>query len=298
LIEADAEKQTVNPRTWVKLLRTLRRDTSTPRRRPFFAPQLEALEARVVLDDNSAGPLGIVARDLGLTGGGIVIGQVELTRPGKPSDGDTMPDFAHPDVEPASVMVGTGPAEVDAHIDVHAEMVAGVMIANGDTHQGVAPGASLFAAAVDLSAATTVQQTYEQFALTLQEVALANGGDVRAINLSAGAAIDDNAQTDGSSLLTQFLDWSARVHDTLYVTAGVHGADGFAVPTDEYNGLTVGFTSADPFGGVYQYVDALNNTNNDAAGNRTSIDLVAPGRDLWMPGLGQLDYFQGTQHNG
>jgi hypothetical protein len=44
--------------------------------------QCEFLEERVVLDDNSAGPNGINARVLNLTGTGIYIGQVEPDRPG------------------------------------------------------------------------------------------------------------------------------------------------------------------------------------------------------------------------
>jgi hypothetical protein len=42
----------------------------------------ESLEERVVLDDNSAGPNGIDARNLNLTGRNIHIGQVETGRPG------------------------------------------------------------------------------------------------------------------------------------------------------------------------------------------------------------------------
>lgn len=295
----------MKPKRWVELLRALnvlRRDASTGRRRPFFAPQLEALEARVVLDDNSAGPLGIVARGVAgiqLSGSGIGIGQVELTRPGSPSLGDSIPDFAHPDVNPIIVLAGGENPSVNEGIDAHAEMVAGVMIAGGESslNVGVSPSAQLYAAAVDLTGVQDLQQAYERFALTLQQVALDNGGDIRAINLSAGAALGEGGQADGNSLLTQFLDWSSRVHGTLYVVAGVHGADGFPLPTDEYNGLTVAFTSPDPITGIYQYVDALNNTNHDAAGTRTSIDLVAPGRNIFMPTLGQLDYVEGGRDN-
>lgn len=79
-----------------------------------FRPFLELLEERVVPDDNSAGPNGILARGLQFAGGGtlnglgIGIGQVEIRRPGKPNAPihDAVPQFAHADAGKKSCLSG------------------------------------------------------------------------------------------------------------------------------------------------------------------------------------------------
>jgi subtilisin family serine protease len=158
----------------------------------------------------------------------------------------------------------------------HAERVAGIMIANGaNNDKGVAPGASLHASSVD---SDTINPGYQHTLLAMQHVATQNSGDVRAINLSYGKAAPAGAALDGNSLLTLGLDWSARVHDTLYVVAGNQQGSGGPIPSDEYNGLTVAFTKK--VGGVFRQVDDVNDFSLDAAGDRRSIDLVAPGRDI------------------
>src|SRR4051794_1463242 len=68
----------------------------------WMMPRLEHLEERIALDDNSAGANGINARNLGLTGQGIHIGQVEFGRPGLKAIGDNN-NNSHPDVTPAVI---------------------------------------------------------------------------------------------------------------------------------------------------------------------------------------------------
>src|SRR5262249_37333433 len=98
--------------------------TQYPRR---FLPMCEHLEERNTPDDISAGPNGIDAGALGLTGQGIYIGQVEPGRPGKrPFDS---PAKSHPDVTPAAVFFRDGAAVADRDIQTHPTGVAGVMIA-------------------------------------------------------------------------------------------------------------------------------------------------------------------------
>ncbi len=263
----------------------------------LFRPVLEELEARFALDDVSAGPAGINARYLGppdtviLNGSGVGIGQVEPVRPGKPGFDNAA--NSHPDVTPTAVFLRNGPAVANANTHNHAESVAGVMIANGPSDKGVSYEASLFASAYNVPALPGQHEA----AISAQHVALQNGGDVRAINFSFGEQLVGGAVLDGNSLLTQFVDWSARTHDVLYVVAGNEGPNGvpgpIPVPTDEYNGVTVAFSKlAD---GVFRQVDSFNDNPNappdqDAVGPRRSVDLLAPGRDINMPRLGGGPY--------
>jgi hypothetical protein len=123
---------------------------AVPKRRPY-RPVLEQLEKRIVLDDHSVGPQGIDARGLTLFGGGaldgsgVSIGEVDLERPGKP--GFDKAELVNADVKPTQVYFQNGPAKANdaQQIHVHAERVAGVMIADGGTNKGVAPKANLYA---------------------------------------------------------------------------------------------------------------------------------------------------------
>jgi hypothetical protein len=163
----------------------------------------------------------------------------------------------------------------------HALQVAGVMISN-DTGSlaGVAPDALLYASADNASAPFDPES-----ALTAQHIATQNGGDIRAINFSFGNPLAPGAALDGNSLLTQFVDWSASTHDTLYVVAGNEGTM-IPVPTDNFNGLTVAYS--DRVGGVYRRVDMGNTFTEDAVGARTSIDLLAPGEMIEMTNPGSV----------
>ena len=280
------------PKEWLSLRRRLTHQGPICRnshaRRPNFAPlRLEVLEDRVLLDDSSAGISGINARNLttaggaALTGSGLAIGQVEMGRPG---DVD-IPDNAanrNDDVNPFQGFYREANATPNDYTGVeggHATRVAGVMIANGAADTGVAPQAKLYASADDESA---TQQKYGL--ISMQHVALQNNGDVRAINISAGRQLQGATVLDGNSLMTQGLDWSAREHNVLYVVAGNEGAGGLPVPTDEFNAVTVAFSRK--VGGVFQQVDPQNVLTEDAVGDRRSVDLVAPGRDVFVPPLG------------
>ena len=244
---------------------------------PRRAPARTAAEEKL---STSVGPAGANAKISGisrlgtgsstLTGAGIAIGQVELGRPPRPGfDGD--PAKLHPDVVPAGVYLRDGAAVVDQNLRDHPLEVAGIMISKNATYRGVAPGASLHASAIETFG---TDPGYQHSPLAMQHVATRNGGDVRAINVSFGKALVAGAKTDGSSLFTQGLDWSARIHDALYVVAGNEGGNA-PVPTDEYNGMTVGYTKK--VNGVFRRVDDGNSFDEDADGDRRSIDLVAPG---------------------
>ena len=257
---------------------------------------------------NSVGPAGIDALRLQgapwfLTGRKIAIGQVEIGRPGQfgldKAAGKT------------DLLLGVRgafdrdtPAEADLNVDDHATMVAAVMIGRDKRLGGVAPEARLYASAVGVEAARQPQEC-----LASQHVALQNGGDVRAINFSFGEPLRSNprqtATLDGSALLTLCVDWSARVHDTLYTVAGNQGNGGIPIPTDQFNGITVAYTSRQA--GQFAKLDFSNLSDRPQGigrrliareinvGPRRAVSLVAPGGRLQIPELeGRVAEASGT----
>jgi len=199
--------------TWLQQLfgkhMPLRRNHPVP-----FVPGLEVLEERVVLDDSSAGEFGIMARDLRmadgirrLNGANIAIGQIEIGRPGVPGFDNAA--NSHADVEPTGVYRVNGAATANRADELrpHALAVAGVMIANGAANKGVAPEAHLYSSAQPTLAAPA-HILYALDAMAFQHVAIQNGGDVRAINLSS--AVPSIGRLDGTGLETALIDWSAR----------------------------------------------------------------------------------------
>lgn len=152
------------------------------------------------------------------------------------------------------------------------------MISTDATRRGVAPGADLFASAISPSA--NFQAGPSQSG---QHVATRNGGDVRAINMSFGLAVD--VGFDGNDLFTQFIDWSAAHHDVLYVVAGneTGSSAGFPVPTENYSGITVGASST--IGSTYRQVASFNTFHEQPPGERKVISLLAPGENVDMVGF-------------
>ncbi|MGB3299748.1 MAG: S8 family serine peptidase [Phormidesmis sp.] len=244
---------------------------------------------------DSVGPDGIDARRLqaepyNLTGRKISIGQVEIGRPGV---------FGIDKITPASLPVRVGrifeldgPAIADESVDGHAGNVASVMISQDKMLKGVAPEARLYSAAVGTLTEETGQP---EECLASQHVALQNSGDVRAINFSFGEPLSRdaraNARLDGDALLTQCIDWSSRVHKLLYVIAGNQGRGGIPIPTDNYNGVNVAYSTR--IDGKFVRVDYSNLSSEPQrtsyyeppeanAGKRRSIDLVAPGSAIEM----------------
>lgn len=223
-----------------------------------------------------------------LTGKKIAIGQVEPGRPGMFGFDKVM--AWNTNIRFAGLLYRDTLAQPDLELDDHAMMVASLMVSRDKKVRGVAPDARLFSSAVGMSE----MGGQAEDCLAAQSVALQNNDDVRAINFSFGSPLIDpshfNMTLDGNSLLTQCVDWSARVHDTLYVIAGNQGSGGIPVPTDNFNGLnTANSTEVD---GVFRKVDFSNiSAVPDGVGSslirreintngRRSINLIAPGSDI------------------
>ncbi|HIK46517.1 MAG TPA: S8 family serine peptidase [Leptolyngbyaceae cyanobacterium M65_K2018_010] len=225
-----------------------------------------------------------------LTGEKIAIGQVEIGRPSK--FGLDKVAYENMPVAVRRVLLLDGWAVADEFVDGHAANVASVMISQDKRHTGVAPGAVLYSGAVGPLDGGRSAQPEE--CLAAQSVASQNGGDVRAINFSFGEPLvrdpRPNPVLDGNALLTQCIDWSSRVHETLYVIAGNQGRGGIPIPTDNFNGINVAYSRQ--VDGVFTKVDFANlgseptvrspqsPTPETNVGPRRSINLVAPGSNI------------------
>ncbi|MBR8838355.1 MAG: S8 family serine peptidase [Stigonema ocellatum SAG 48.90 = DSM 106950] len=223
-----------------------------------------------------------------LIGRKIAIGQVEIGRPG--TFGLDKAVSKNRSVSLAGAFLRNKPAKSNSGVDPHAYNVAGIMVGTDKALPGIAPGSRLYSSAVGGS--KNIGQPEE--CLSAQQVALQNGGDVRAINFSFGEPLNRDprpkAVLDGEALLTLCIDWSSRVHNVLYVIAGNQGKGGIAIPTDNYNGVNVAFSSQQE--GVFNKVDVSNLASADPgmirrlAGKeidlepRRAISLVAPGRNI------------------
>ncbi len=244
------------------------------------APPAQPVVKPATLNDTN-GKDGIDSRELlklGLTGKGIAIGQVEGWRPGKP--GFDNKDNSHTKVKPTEVFVQDKPAKANedtvGDIRGHATMIAGVMIAqNNEETGGVAPEALLYSSAVG-----------ESIALSAQHIALRNEGDVRAINFSFGRVPVGTETLNGNSLLTQFVDWSAKQHDVLYVKSrGNNNNPTSVLPTDNFNGINVAATTRK--GGVFSKVADFNNFSVAADGHKSLTHILAPGDNILLPTIGE-----------
>ncbi|QDT68016.1 Subtilase family protein [Planctomycetes bacterium MalM25] len=179
-------------------------------------------------------------------------------------------------------------------ISAHAVQVAGVLKSTDANATGVATGIDLYS--IGGSNATAMRE--KAFVLAAQEL-IYQPEFVRAINMSFALGLGGGNTLDGNSLLTQFVDWSAREHDLLYVAAGNQlttggQPDGLSIPTDNYNGITV--SRSIQRNGIYSEASAGNDfgAGVDAVGTRTSVDILAPGDSVLMPTLNPTQQPQGT----
>ena len=247
-----------------------------------------ALALNISVGENGIYALELHEKPYNLIGRKIGIGQVEIGRPGK--FGFDKAVSWNPAMKIAGVFHRDSLAEPNTYVDNHAAMVASVMVSPDKKLRGVAPGAKLYASAVG----SLRQGGQPEECISSQHVALQNGGDVRAINFSFGESLDrdprEDATLDGNALLTLCVDWSSRVHDTLYVIAGNQGSGGIPIPTDHFNGITTAYTtkrdnrfikvdfgnlSAHPVGIGRLLIQREINT-----GGRRAINLVAPGHQV------------------
>ncbi|MBV6623632.1 MAG: S8 family serine peptidase [Rivularia sp. (in: Bacteria)] len=241
----------------------------------------------------SVGSAGIDALKLhkppyNLLGRKIALGQVEIGRPGQ--FGVDKSVSKNRSIPLAGVFQRNKPAKSNKGVDPHAYNVAGVMVSNDKGFKGVAPGARLYSSAVG----STKGMGQPEECLSAQHIALQNGNDVRAINFSFGEPLSRDPRPDpvldGKALLTLCVDWSSRVHNVLYAIAGNQGKGGIPIPTDNFNGINVAFSSRR--GEIFRKLDVSNlvaiNQSMTARlsgkelnlGPRRTINIVAPGNRI------------------
>ena len=223
-----------------------------------------------------------------LTGRKIAIGQVEIGRPAL--FGLDKAAVNNRSLHIGRLFTGETAATANEGVDEHAARVASIMVSRDKDVRGVAPDAVLYSAGVG----EAQRNGQAQECTASQTIALQNGGDVRAINFSFGESLNRDprpeAALDGNALLTQCVDWSARVHNVLYSISGNQGRGGFPIPTDTFNGMTI--ANSMPINGKFTKVDFFSLGSAPATvigrdpaternvGARRSVALVAPGRRI------------------
>ncbi len=237
-----------------------------------------------------------------LQGRKIALGQVEIGRPGK--FGIDKAVSRNPVVNLSQVFYRDVRPKVNTNIDNHAHSVASIIVGATKEIPGVAPAARLYSSA----AGNAKRYGQPEECLAAQHIASQNGGDVRAINFSFGESLKHDPRPkpvlDGKALLTLCVDWSARAHSTLYVVAGNQGKGGISIPTDNFNGINVSFTTR--VEDVFRKIDFANLGDPQGAGQaiegiesnvgpRRAIALTAPGSEITLVRLnGSLDTSSGT----
>lgn len=225
----------------------------------------------------------------------MIIGQVEPGRAGDP-DKD-LPQYYHSQTNPFQVYAGSGvdganSALVQGAIGAHATEVAGVMIAKGTPitlYEGVAPDAILH------SNGDSGAGGDEVFAVALDRLATISG--MRAINISEGRLAQEFIEApDGNTLITEIVDWTAYRYDVLNVVAGAEDAGPAVLPQDNFNGITVAASwrvrnpETNQPEGHFRQVAPYNvfDPDADAVGDRTSIDIIAPGDQILLTSSNEL----------
>ncbi|NJL92094.1 MAG: peptidase S8 and S53 subtilisin kexin sedolisin, partial [Coleofasciculaceae cyanobacterium SM2_1_6] len=174
----------------------------------IFLPSIAATSL-TSMDETGVDALRVHSQPYDLQGRKVAIGQVEIGRPGIFGFDKVM--AWNPPFNVAQTFLKDQPARANQLVDTHAFMVAGVMVSRDKGIPGVAPLAQLYSGAVG----SPRSNGQPEMCLASQHVASQNGGDVRSINFSFGEPLArdprPNAALDGNALLTQCIDWSARV---------------------------------------------------------------------------------------
>jgi hypothetical protein len=272
--------------------------------------------------DKSVDRQGIDARTLqkapyNLTGKDVFVGQVELSRPSRFAIDKISNKLLQLDriiVQPYEVFFRDGKAIPNRNVDDHSAQVAAVIISQHKIRRGVAPEAKLLSSAYSQRR----QDGQPEACIAAQHVARQYNSTVRAINFSFGELLSEdprpNAKLDGDALLTLCVDWIATTYNTMPIVAGNQGKGGIPIPTDLYNGFTVGFTREvdgiyrqldrgnlidEPYldrnsNGKYDQGEVFSDLNKDKKwtsgvespiDGRRSMAILAPGNNLKLPTL-------------
>jgi hypothetical protein len=225
-----------------------------------------------------------------LTGAGVNVGHVDVAR--APIPGFDSAALSHPGIIPVESRLAGGQMPLMDHGLLvndaeHGLITAGIIIGGAGAPTSVAPGANLYSAGfldpfmLDRELMTT-QYIAKRYAFS---AAGEPRPHIRAINHSWGLnTVLGDGPYSGDSRITLGMDWIAQRFDVLNVFAGAYDSLG-DLPTDNFNGVTVAYTAkSDGFRRVAEPND--NEDINDAAGDRVSVDLLAPGEGVEEPTRG------------
>jgi subtilisin family serine protease len=252
-----------------------------------FVLLLTIMVANAALGDTiSTSPEGINSRSTGLDGSSplteaIHIGMVETFRSGKAGYDDLAHSAAN--TNPFGVWDGTAGSQagMNSLVNWHPTEVAGVMIGT-NPFPGVAPAARLHSLAVPLV-------DPHEISVALNSLARFNNSEVKAINLS-WVYPNEFFETNGSSHLSQFIDWSARQHDVLYVAIwGNTNHDIDRAITDNFNGITTAASGPNDEGDPYAAFSDVNTPVGFSSG-RTYVDIMAPGEAVDVMSVGSFAF--------
>jgi len=245
----------------------------------------------IYADAVSIGVDGIDSVSVPYTGNGISIGVLDAERSGLPgfdnannSNAGTVPkkvfllDERVAPMEDRLIELYGNPNPQNP-TDPHATQIAGVIISKDAMAPGVAQNADLYSAAGAFPQIPAIGLN-DSLSLTAQHLALQDGGDIRAINMSFLLSFELGGEGNGNSKFTQFVDWSASEHDVLYVANNRNSTTPLlnGQPLDNFNGITVAASSRPTATDKFRRFSPVNNPGFADASGRTHIDILAPGR--------------------
>ncbi len=229
-----------------------------------------------MVDAVNAKPSDLAETGLGVvTGAGVTVGVIEA--------GQNVPNMANLFLAPVGYLaIPQGARPVDS-IGNHATNVTGVVVSQGPTFVGIAPGAGIEAAGIGISS---------EFILNSQDaIDTAVGSATPIVNMSLGFA-QALGTNNGSLIGSLWMDWAARsaplatIEDVLFIVAGNETGNEYGSPSDAFNNINVGATGRRVGGKlVYDQGASYNksNTTSDVSPitnlGRQKTDIVAPGGD-------------------
>jgi len=190
------------------------------------------------------------------------------------------------DVNPIAVRYGSGAATADSNIDPHALSVAGVMVANGPRHRGIAPEANLRSAATGSPFWFLAQQQNISTIQNLAQLAAPVAANY-SYTISNNSVI--GIRPNSISQLSLSLDWmSSRYGTTNVVVVGNSDQNGGEAPSDILNGIVVGAstTRREGEGPVYgDYDRSINLRPARRTDGHSLTQILAPGAAVLAPSM-------------
>ncbi|MBE9542354.1 MAG: S8 family serine peptidase [Proteobacteria bacterium] len=189
-------------------------------------------------------------------GTNVKVGQLEAGNPDKTHN--KLPNTIQTQPDPPNI------------VSKHATNVAGVIVSQDGSYQGVSPGARLFSSSIAASGTGDRDNNVVKAGDWLKNQ------NVKIINMSNG----ERDGINGKSKETKYADWLAYEKDIVFVKSagndGDFGSSTITKPGDAFNTITVGATDPD---GIYNKVASFSSEGR-TTDLRNKPDIVAPGAGI------------------